>query len=220
MWEAVQLCGAQRIDHGVRICEDIEDFWGDRPRLGRFAAFVRDQRIPLEVCPTSNLQTGVAKSFDRHPVGRLAELGFNVTIHCDNRLMGGTSLSEEFAKLSETFGWGLSEVEAVTVAAMRAAFLHHDEREALVEGLIRGLMLMDIGIIAFTAVFVFHLITLPVEFDASNRAIKQMRGLNLVSAEDLAGSKKVLKAAALTYVAAATVALANLLRVLALRGRN
>ena len=83
-----------------------------------------------------------------------------------------------------------------------------------------GLMLMDIGIIAFTAVFVFHLITLPVEFDASNRAIKQMRGLNLVSAEDLAGSKKVLRAAALTYVAAATVALANLLRVLALRGRN
>ena len=137
MWEAVQLCGAQRIGHGVRVCEDIEDFWGDRPRLGRFAAFVRDQQIPLEVCPTSNLQTGVAKSLDRHPVGRLAELGFNVTIHCDNRLMSGTSLSEEFAKLSETFGWGFAEVEAVTVAAMRAAFLHHDEREALVEGLIR-----------------------------------------------------------------------------------
>ncbi len=83
-----------------------------------------------------------------------------------------------------------------------------------------GLMLMDIGIIAFVAVLVFHLITLPVELDASNRAIKQMEALNLVSAQDLAGSKKVLRAAALTYVAAATVALANLLRILAIRNRS
>lgn len=137
MWEAIQLCGAQRIGHGVRIREDIEDFYGVRPRLGRLAAFVRDQQIPLEVCPTSNLQTGVADTLEQHPVGRLAELGFNVTIHCDNRLMSGTSLSQEFARLSQVFGWGLPEVEKTTVAAMRAAFLHHDEREALIEGLIR-----------------------------------------------------------------------------------
>ena len=137
VWEAVQLCGAQRIGHGVRICEDIEEFWGEHPRLGRFAAFVRDQRIPLEVCPTSNLQTGVAATLGQHPVARLAELGFNVTIHCDNRLMSDTSLSAEFARLSETFGWGLNEVETATVAAMRAAFLSHPEREALIDGLIR-----------------------------------------------------------------------------------
>lgn len=137
MWEAIQLCGAQRIGHGVRIQEDIEDFHGEHPRLGRLAAFVRDQQIPLEVCPTSNLQTGIAGSLGQHPVGRLAELGFNVTIHCDNRLMSGTSLSQEFARLSETFGWGLQEVERATIAAMRAAFLHHDEREALIDGLIR-----------------------------------------------------------------------------------
>ncbi|RRD05770.1 adenosine deaminase [Arachnia propionica] len=137
MWEAIQLCGAQRIGHGVRIVEDIEDLHGPRPRLGRLAAFVRDQQIPLEVCPTSNTQTGIAATVAEHPVGRLAELGFNVTIHCDNRLMSGTTLSQEFAKLSEAFGWGLAEVERATVAAMRAAFLHHDEREALVDGLIR-----------------------------------------------------------------------------------
>ncbi|RRD51449.1 adenosine deaminase [Arachnia propionica] len=137
MWEAIQLCGAQRIGHGVRIVEDIEDLHGPRPRLGRLAAYVRDQQIPLEVCPTSNTQTGIAATIAEHPVGRLAELGFNVTIHCDNRLMSGTSLSREFALLSEAFGWGLAEVEKATVAAMRAAFLHHDEREALVEGIIR-----------------------------------------------------------------------------------
>lgn len=137
MWEAIQLCGAQRIGHGVRIVEDIADFHGVRPKLGRLAAFVRDQQIPLEVCPTSNLQTGIATTLAEHPVGRLAELGFNVTIHCDNRLMSGTTLSREFARMVETFGWGLAEVEKATVAAMRAAFLHHDEREALVQGLIR-----------------------------------------------------------------------------------
>lgn len=137
MWEAIQLCGAQRIGHGVRIVEDIEDLHGARPRLGRLAAYVRDQQIPLEVCPTSNTQTGIAATIAEHPVGRLAELGFNVTVHCDNRLMSGTTLSREFALLSETFGWGLPEVEKATVAAMRAAFLHHDEREALVDGIIR-----------------------------------------------------------------------------------
>ncbi len=137
LWEAVQLCGAQRIGHGVRIVEDIEDLHGEKPRLGRLAHFVRDQQIPLEVCPTSNLQTGIAETLDQHPVGRLAELGFNVTIHCDNRLMSRTTLSREFAQLVATFGWGIAEVEKTTVAAMRAAFLHHDEREALIQGLIR-----------------------------------------------------------------------------------
>lgn len=137
MWEAIQLCGAQRIGHGVRIVEDIEDLEGPRPKLGRLAAFVRDQQIPLEICPTSNTQTGIAATIAEHPVGRLAELGFNVTIHCDNRLMSGTTLSEEFAKLSEAFDWDLPQVERATVAAMRAAFLHHDEREALIDGLIR-----------------------------------------------------------------------------------
>jgi len=76
------------------------------------------------------------------------------------------------------------------------------------------------GIIAFIAVLVFHIITLPVEFDASHRAIKQMEALNLVSSQDIAGSKKVLGAAAMTYIAAVAVAAANLLRVLVIRNRN
>ena len=83
-----------------------------------------------------------------------------------------------------------------------------------------GLRLLDLGIIAFIAVLVFHIITLPVEFDASHRAIKQMEALNLVSSQDIAGSKKVLGAAAMTYIAAVAVAAANLLRVLVIRNRN
>ena len=83
-----------------------------------------------------------------------------------------------------------------------------------------GTLLFDIGVIAFVAVLAFHLITLPVEFNASSRALKQMEALSLVAPEDLKGARKVLSAAALTYVAAAAMALANLLRILALRNRD
>lgn len=83
-----------------------------------------------------------------------------------------------------------------------------------------GNMLFNIGVIAFASIIAFHLITLPVEFNASRRAINQMEELGLVSSEDIPGSKKVLKAAAMTYVAALATAVANLLRILAIRGRR
>ena len=81
-------------------------------------------------------------------------------------------------------------------------------------------MVFNIGVIAFIAVIAFHLITLPVEFNASRRAIQQMEELGLVADEDIGGSKRVLNAAAMTYVAALAVAVANLLRILALRNRD
>lgn len=83
-----------------------------------------------------------------------------------------------------------------------------------------GNMLFNIGVIAFAAIVAFHLITLPVELNASRRAIDQMEELDLVAQEDIRGSKKVLCAAAMTYVAALAVAVANLLRILAIRGRS
>ncbi|MGF6375449.1 Zn-dependent membrane protease YugP [Clostridiales Family XIII bacterium PM5-7] len=83
-----------------------------------------------------------------------------------------------------------------------------------------GNLALDIAIIAFLAIVVFHLVTLPVEFNASRRALDQMEELSIVASEDIAGSKKVLRAAAMTYVAALALAVANLLRVLAIRGRN
>ena len=83
-----------------------------------------------------------------------------------------------------------------------------------------GNMLFNIGVIAFIAIIAFHLVTLPVEFNASHRAIVQMEELELVAPEDLAGSKKVLRAAAMTYIAALAVAVANLIRILVIRGRS
>jgi len=76
IWEAIQICGAERLGHGVRIIDDI-DFSGDKPKLGPLASYVRDRRIPLELCPTSNLQTGAAKTYSDHPIGMLVQITFS-----------------------------------------------------------------------------------------------------------------------------------------------
>ncbi len=136
IWEARQLCGADRIGHGVRIAEDITIVDGVA-KLGRLAAYVRDARVPLEVSPSSNLQTGVVGSLAEHPVELLKDLGFNITINCDNRLMSATTMTREYERLVETFGWDLDDIEFTTVNAMRAAFLPHDQRESMVREIIR-----------------------------------------------------------------------------------
>ncbi|WP_194793217.1 adenosine deaminase family protein [Raineyella fluvialis] len=128
--EAVEVCHAQRIGHGVRLIEDI-DLSGAEPVLGETAALVRSRRIPLEVCPSSNLQTGVAASLAEHPVDRLHRLGFEVTISCDNRLVSRTTLSREYALLVETFGWTLDDVRATVDRAVRAAFVDDDTKERI-----------------------------------------------------------------------------------------
>ncbi len=135
--EAVHLCGARRLGHGVRIIEDLTPVGDGSYRLGGLAGFIRDHRIPLEVCPTSNLQTGVAEQIADHPIGVLYRQGFKITVSCDNRLMSRTSLSREFALLSKAFGWGIDDVERITVDAMTAAFLPYDQRVALIEGIIK-----------------------------------------------------------------------------------
>ena len=86
IWEAVQFCGAERLGHGVRIVDDITGGRGEE-QLGRLAAYVRDRRIPLELCPTSNVGTGVCATVADHPIGMLRRLRFRVTVNTDNRLM-------------------------------------------------------------------------------------------------------------------------------------
>jgi adenosine deaminase len=133
IWEAVQLCGAERLGHGVRIVDDLAEDDDGRSRLGPLAALVRDRRIPLELCPTSNVHSGAAPSIAEHPIGVLAELRFRVTVNTDNRLMSGTSVSNELAQLVEAFRWGWDDLERVTVDAMKSAFLPFDERLAAVQ---------------------------------------------------------------------------------------
>jgi adenosine deaminase len=139
IWEALQWCGADRLGHGVRIIDDIEvpDHGEGRPSLGRLASYVRDCRIPLEMCPTSNVQTGAVASISEHPIGLLREMLFRVTVNTDNRLISGVSLSSEFHALSEAFGYGWQDVEWLTINAMKSAFVPFDERLHLINTVIK-----------------------------------------------------------------------------------
>jgi adenosine deaminase len=136
IWQAIQICGADRIGHGVRIVEDIERT-PSGPKLGALASYIRDRRIPLELCPTSNLQTGAAKDYASHPIIELEKLRFRVTINTDNRLMSGTNMSNEMAQIVEAGGWTLTDLQRVTVNALKSAFIPFDERLAIIEEIVK-----------------------------------------------------------------------------------
>ncbi len=159
IWEAIQWCGADRLGHGVRIVDDITvegapfPEWLDRTAadgltsladvdldtvdLGLLAAYVRDARIPLEMAPSSNLQTGAARSIGLHPISLLKRLRFRVTLNTDNRLMSDTSMSREAGLLIDEAGWTLADLRWVTINAMKSAFVAFDQRLALIDGTIK-----------------------------------------------------------------------------------
>ncbi len=132
IWQAIQWCGADRLGHGVRIIDDVtEDPDGD-VGLGLLASYVRDKRIPLEMCLSSNVQTGAAPSIAEHPIRLLTDLRFRVTVNTDNRLMSGTSMSREMSLLVDAFGYDLADLRWFTINAMKSAFLPFDERLELI----------------------------------------------------------------------------------------
>jgi len=151
IWEAIQWCGADRLGHGVRIVDDLtvddrafnDDVakaataQPDDVRLGRLAAYVRDMRIPLEMCPSSNVQTGAAKSVALHPITLLKRLRFRVTVNTDNRLMSGTTMSREMELLVEDAGWTMDDLRWATINAMKSAFIPFDERLAIIDGVVK-----------------------------------------------------------------------------------
>jgi adenosine deaminase len=137
IWEALQWCNADRLGHGVRIVDDITVDADGTASLGRLAAYVRDKRIPLEMCPTSNVQTGAVPSIAQHPIGLLRELAFRVTVNTDNRLMSGVTMTSEMAALVEAFDYGWEDLRWLTVNAMKSAFIPFDDRLALIEGTIK-----------------------------------------------------------------------------------
>jgi adenosine deaminase len=130
--EAVTICHAQRLGHGARIVEDMDIVDGEG-QLGTLAAWVLDQQIPLELCPSSNLQTDIGGTIASHPITGLKDLGFAVTINPDNRLMSGTSVSREMRLLVDEAGWTQTDLEWATVNAVTAAFLPLDVRERMLD---------------------------------------------------------------------------------------
>lgn len=137
IWQALQWCNAERLGHGVRLVDDVTVGAEGEVVLGRLASYVRDRRVPLELCPTSNVHTGAVPSLAEHPIGLLRRLSFRVTINTDNRLMSGVSLSSEMARCAEVFGWGWSDLRWLSINAMKSAFYDFDARLALINGVIK-----------------------------------------------------------------------------------
>jgi adenosine deaminase len=143
--EAIAFCGADRLGHGVRIVDDISENPDGTYTLGRVAGIVRDKRIPLEMCPSSNVQTGAVRSIAEHPFDLLARLRFRVTVNTDNRLMSDTTMSQEMLRLVEAFGYGWSDLARFTINAMKSAFIPFDERLAIIDDVIKPRFAVLIG---------------------------------------------------------------------------
>jgi adenosine deaminase len=124
---------AERLGHGVRIADEVREDGA----LGPVARRVRDEQVPLEVAPASNVQTGAYPSLVEHPVDRLHRLGFAVTLNTDNRLMSGVSVSSEFTEVATTFGWTWDDVQTVTERALAAAFADDAEKARLRDDVVR-----------------------------------------------------------------------------------
>ncbi len=137
IWEALQYCGAERLGHGVRIVDDITIDGDGQPQLGRLASYVRDRRIPLELCPTSNVDTGVCDTVADHPIGLLKDMRFRVTVNTDNRLMSAVSMTSEFEALAEHFGYGLADMQWLTINAMKSSFWPFDQRLDIINDVIK-----------------------------------------------------------------------------------
>ncbi|HEY7400281.1 MAG TPA: adenosine deaminase [Actinomycetota bacterium] len=137
IWEALQICGAERLGHGVRIVDDVITTPDGPATLGPLAALVRDRRVPLELCPTSNVHSGAATSIAEHPIGLLTDLRFRVTVNTDNRLMSAITLSREMANLVDAFDFDWSRLEWLTINAMKSAFYPFEERLRLIDQTIK-----------------------------------------------------------------------------------
>jgi adenosine deaminase len=118
--QAIHKCGAHRIGHGTRLVES-----------GDLLNYVNDHRIPLEVCPSSNLQTKAAVSWETHPVDFFVDYGLRVTINTDNRLMTDTTVTKELHLCHTHYGWSLQTIKEVIIAGFKSAFMPYREKADL-----------------------------------------------------------------------------------------
>jgi adenosine deaminase len=119
--DAVHGCCVNRIGHGTRLIEDAA-----------LTDYVNDRRIAVEICLTSNVQTRAARSLEEHPLPEYVRKGLNVVLNTDNRLMSGTTLTDEYHLAATSLGLGFDELSRVALNGFESAFLHWDERQALV----------------------------------------------------------------------------------------
>ncbi len=140
IWQAIQWCGAHRIGHATRLIEDIGLDKRDHHKIvkmGYLAQYVLDKRIPLEICLTSNVDTGAVKSLEEHPFGLLHKYKFRVTLNTDDRLMSATTMTKEFKIAQTIFKLTMSDFEKITINAMKSAFIPYNRRIKLIYDVIK-----------------------------------------------------------------------------------
>ena len=128
IWQALQICGAHRIGHATRLVEDMVVQGTRIEKMGSLSHFIRDKRIPMEMCLSSNIQTGAAKSLEEHPFQLYYRNHFRVLLCTDNRLMSNTTLTKEMSLAVQYFGLTLRDLEKLTINSMKSSFVHYDER--------------------------------------------------------------------------------------------
>ncbi len=140
IWQAIQWCGAHRIGHATHLIEDI-GVDKKRPdtvvRMGYLAQYILDKRLPLEICLTSNVDTGAVRSLDEHPFALYYKYKFRVTLNTDDRLMSNTTLSREFRLAHLAFGLTLEDLEKLTINAMKSSFLPYNRRIKMIYDVIK-----------------------------------------------------------------------------------
>ena len=124
IWQAIQICGAHRIGHGVRLIEDMSMENGSVTKLGSLSQFILDRRIPMEMCLSSNVGTGAVQSFEAHPFPIFFRNNFRVFLCSDNRLMSDTNLTKEMTIACEKYNLSFRDLEKITLNAMKSAFIH------------------------------------------------------------------------------------------------
>jgi len=140
IWQAIQWCGAHRIGHATRLIEDIGLDKHEAlkiVKMGYLAQYVLDKRIPLEICLTSNVDTGAVASMEEHPFGLYHQYKFRVTLNTDDRLMSDTTMTREFKVAHQVFKLSLDDLEKITINAMKSAFIPYNRRIRLIYDVIK-----------------------------------------------------------------------------------
>ena len=140
IWQAIQWCGAHRIGHATRLIEDIgldPHVPGKIVNMGYLAQYVLDKRIPLELCLTSNVDTGAVESLEKHPFSLFYKYKFRVTLNTDDRLMSDTTMTKEFMLAHRLFRLSLDDLEKLTINAMKSAFLPYNRRIKMIYDVIK-----------------------------------------------------------------------------------
>jgi adenosine deaminase len=133
--QALQTCCADRIGHGTRLIED--------PAL---LDYVNDRRVPVEICLTSNIQTGAATSYGAHPLREYYDRGVNVVLNTDNRLMSGTTLTDEYEHAARHLDFSFDELARMALNGFASAFLPYEQRQMMIADAERELGRLRAGV--------------------------------------------------------------------------